>query len=388
QTDLHNHKSPIISDLPQVDMDDKSITTTVAVTVPTAAGNDQKPPLHGENINQKKKASGFSLIKAAMLMVRGRPNAKPKPLPVKVASKGTLEKIVGSMRPLHLQDNQSPPPSVQRSPLPSPDWDSSSSVDSMSQYGSAINLQELDKGGDDQIQHVSSTNLQQSDYKGSDSDSGYESSTNLQQLNKGSSSQCASSTNLQELDKGLSTRRASSPNLEELDKGLSTQRASSPNVEELGKGSNSPSADSAPTTNLQELDKGLSNIHASPTNLQELNKLSSSRCASSPNLQELDKGSSRRCASSMNLQELERGSRDGRYARAMNLLELDLKGESDEDDDDESDEKFDDKGGDEMIDAKAEEFIAKFYNQMKIQHLKSVERYNIHKNKMVAKQSR
>ncbi|CAK7348380.1 unnamed protein product [Dovyalis caffra] len=52
-----------------------------------------------------------------------------------------------------------------------------------------------------------------------------------------------------------------------------------------------------------------------------------------------------------------------KYASAQNLQELD-----DQSDEDEEDSYYDDKYGDEMIDMKAEEFIAKFYNQMKLQH--------------------
>lgn len=52
-----------------------------------------------------------------------------------------------------------------------------------------------------------------------------------------------------------------------------------------------------------------------------------------------------------------------RYASAQNLQELD-----DQSDEDDEDSYYDDKFGDEKIDMKAEEFIAKFYGQMKLQH--------------------
>lgn len=51
------------------------------------------------------------------------------------------------------------------------------------------------------------------------------------------------------------------------------------------------------------------------------------------------------------------------YASAQNLQELD-----DQSDGDDEDSYYDDKFGDEKIDMKAEEFIAKFYGQMKLQH--------------------
>ncbi|KAL9430642.1 hypothetical protein AB3S75_025939 [Citrus x aurantiifolia] len=53
------------------------------------------------------------------------------------------------------------------------------------------------------------------------------------------------------------------------------------------------------------------------------------------------------------------------YASATNLQELDASEEEDEDDDN-------DNGGDEMIDAKAEEFITQFYEQMRIQNFEYV----------------
>lgn len=59
------------------------------------------------------------------------------------------------------------------------------------------------------------------------------------------------------------------------------------------------------------------------------------------------------------------------YASATNLQELDACEEEDEDDDND-----DDNGGDEMIDAKAEEFINQFYEQMRIQNF---EYMNSHK---------
>ncbi|XP_058200061.1 uncharacterized protein LOC131315030 [Rhododendron vialii] len=236
-------------------MEDKSIDAAIATkvvpTVPPTATNGKKTPTEGEKARNKR--GGFTFIKAAMFMVRRGPSGKSKP---PVASNDKLMKLVGSMRPLHLQDNQSPPPSIGKqseemisTPLSSPDRpsSSSSSVDSMSQYGSATNLQALDKGG-------------------------------------------------------VMRSYASSPNLQ----------------------------------GLVEVDKG--------------SESSESRYASSTNLQ-----------------------RSSRYASAKDLLELELKGDDSGDDDDENDEDSDNNnnGGDEMIDAKADEFIAKFYNQMKLQHMHS-----------------
>ncbi|XP_021904441.1 uncharacterized protein LOC110819515 [Carica papaya] len=68
-----------------------------------------------------------------------------------------------------------------------------------------------------------------------------------------------------------------------------------------------------------------------------------------------------------------------RYQSALNLQELDRHHDDscEEDDEDYDDEEvYDDNGGDEMIDAKAEEFIAKFYAQIKIQNKAYNDRYN------------
>ncbi|KAE9464089.1 hypothetical protein C3L33_03991, partial [Rhododendron williamsianum] len=159
-------------------MEDKSTTTTtgiIAPTTPTAAKNGKTPPLDGEK--NKKKRGAFTLFKAAtLLIIRRRPEGKPKP---EVPSKVTWKKIVGSICPFHLQDNQSPQPSAhsiaasptveQRpdddvsTPLPpSPhaiiNRSSANSDDGMSQYGSTTNLQELDKGSESR--YASAVNLQ------------------------------------------------------------------------------------------------------------------------------------------------------------------------------------------------------------------------------------
>lgn len=64
-----------------------------------------------------------------------------------------------------------------------------------------------------------------------------------------------------------------------------------------------------------------------------------------------------------------------RYASAQDLQELDKNGESNNDDD----EYF--FGGDEYIDAKAEEFIAQFYEQMRLQQVDLMNRHRERKMK-------
>ncbi|KAI8574809.1 hypothetical protein RHMOL_Rhmol01G0382400 [Rhododendron molle] len=141
-------------------MEDKSTTTgIIAPTTPTAAKNGKTPPLDGKK--NKKKRGAFTLFKAATLLIRRRPEGKPKP---EVPPKVTWKKIVGSIRPFHLQDNQCPRPSahsIAASPTPSPhaiiNRSSANSDDGMSQYGLTTNLQELDKGSEGR--YASAVNL-------------------------------------------------------------------------------------------------------------------------------------------------------------------------------------------------------------------------------------
>ncbi|KAA8543047.1 hypothetical protein F0562_021458 [Nyssa sinensis] len=161
-------------------MDNRS--AIVAAIVPAIAKDDKKPPPPLDGEMKKKKRGPFSLLKAALFMTRHRSNGKSKSLQVEVASKGMLNKIVGSMRPLHLQDDDSPPPLlIANSPSPtvepyedllsppmSPASSSSSSADSMSRYASATNLQELEKGGESR--YASAADLRELDNEEGESD--------------------------------------------------------------------------------------------------------------------------------------------------------------------------------------------------------------------------
>ncbi|CAI9105499.1 OLC1v1004430C1 [Oldenlandia corymbosa var. corymbosa] len=161
---------------------------------------DQVPPpvipISGEEkkMNQitksKKKSGPFSFFRAALVALKANDDKKKKQkasakLPTATDannnnnkeantndsnnSDGNWKKIVGSMRPLHLQNDvvvESPPPSLPpssptlslsdhhgiRSFSPSPSH--SSSTGSMSQYASASNLQALDDGDEDDDQDV------------------------------------------------------------------------------------------------------------------------------------------------------------------------------------------------------------------------------------------
>ncbi|EOA22687.1 hypothetical protein CARUB_v10003391mg [Capsella rubella] len=66
------------------------------------------------------------------------------------------------------------------------------------------------------------------------------------------------------------------------------------------------------------------------------------------------------------------------YGSAKSLRDMDCLDEEEDDDDDDDDEYYgNDDGGDEMIDAKAEEFIVRFYEQMRVQNQAYTERYNL-----------
>ncbi|KAI4341666.1 hypothetical protein MLD38_026360 [Melastoma candidum] len=136
-------------------------------------GDDKNVPIVN---GAKKKRGGISLLRAAMHMLHRRPSGKKlkKPIYAEVASAEVLNKVVGSMRPLHAQGDESPPNSaapvivmssfhspteqfedVPQSPAsvivpPSPDHSSTTSEGGTSRYASALNLQELDAAGDEE----------------------------------------------------------------------------------------------------------------------------------------------------------------------------------------------------------------------------------------------
>ncbi|CAH9140454.1 unnamed protein product [Cuscuta epithymum] len=113
----------------------------------------------GGGFKKKKRSKSFSLLKAALNIFQEKPpspaNEKSKSLTKKKS--GDWKAVVGSMRPLTLQD-KSPTPSmspscsyenlsIMSSPSPSPSHMSCASG-TMSRYASVGNLQELDAGSD------------------------------------------------------------------------------------------------------------------------------------------------------------------------------------------------------------------------------------------------
>lgn len=144
---------------------------------PLTPGTPGTPAIPGTIEAAKKKRGGNQILQAAMFLLRRRPSKKNLKAPSveRVASKNAWKRLVGSMRPLHLQDNPSSPrsppvfeiaaPSTPTgseagyedvlpppmSPAHATDFMSrSSSEDSMqSRYASAVNLQELDRSEQD-----------------------------------------------------------------------------------------------------------------------------------------------------------------------------------------------------------------------------------------------
>ncbi|XP_038896144.1 uncharacterized protein LOC120084438 [Benincasa hispida] len=140
-----------------------------------------KPPSNSDNTKSKKSGGAVQIFKVAFFMLRRRRSKKSKASVDMGSDKGLWRRLLGSMRPLHIQGNASPPTTAQvdmplapseskevfeealmplPSPSPSPSPSSSSfshtsrsSSFGTSQYASAPNLQELDdntEGDDDE----------------------------------------------------------------------------------------------------------------------------------------------------------------------------------------------------------------------------------------------
>ncbi|KAK6937328.1 Protein of unknown function DUF761, plant [Dillenia turbinata] len=122
-----------------------------------------KPPRDVAKARKKKKSGGaLQMLRAALFMLRKRSKGKKsESLQLEVASTGILKDLVGSMRPLHLQTPNSPPPALIESgkaivvqenyqdvfapPFSPSAASSSSSSGTISRYASAQSLQDLDR---------------------------------------------------------------------------------------------------------------------------------------------------------------------------------------------------------------------------------------------------
>ncbi|XP_050377729.1 uncharacterized protein LOC126794968 [Argentina anserina] len=168
----------------QSQVDNKQLVITIPTNQATDQHDDQgnaaapaTPAIPGTVEAAKKKRGGNQILQAAMFLLRRRPSKKSLKAPSveRVASKNAWKRFVGSIRPLHLQDNPSSPSSPifeiaapstptgseagyedvlppPMSPAHATDFMSrSSSEDSMqSRYASAVNLQELDRSEQDE----------------------------------------------------------------------------------------------------------------------------------------------------------------------------------------------------------------------------------------------
>ncbi|CAK9322284.1 unnamed protein product [Citrullus colocynthis] len=122
-----------------------------------------------KNKKKKKKKKSVNILKVALMLLRRRSRKSNNNPALDVASKGMWNRFVGAMRPLHLQSDHAPPtlqvvPSLSATTKPAPPLlhsspsvdsfedvsSSSSSVDSMSRYASAVNLQDMDKNDEEE----------------------------------------------------------------------------------------------------------------------------------------------------------------------------------------------------------------------------------------------
>ncbi|KAK1356891.1 hypothetical protein POM88_050147 [Heracleum sosnowskyi] len=138
--------------------------------------------------------------------------------------------------------------------------------------------------------------------------------------------------------------------------------ASANNLQDLANMAMSPSPS---TDNLQEAG-GTMSPSASPYDLSDLQTTRHKHSVSTGNIPEMTTKGMSYSKSTSNLQDLKLGMR--RYASALNLLDLDINEQVDVEEDGDHDKALENCDGDVMIDDKADQFIAQFYQQMKSQH--------------------
>lgn len=121
----------------------------------------------------------------------------------------------------------------------------------------------------------------------------------------------------------------------------------------------------SPGASSDNLEEGEGSMRHS-YNLSDLPTMRHKHSVSMGNIPQLmTKGSMSYSKSTSNLQDLNSGMR--RYASALNLLDLDINEQVDEEEDGD-DKALENCAGDVMIDDKADQFIAQFYQQMQSQH--------------------
>ena len=156
-------------------MEQNPTTDAAILNVQDHTNLPQQHASHQPQKKIKKKRSAMNMIRVAIFMMRRR-SSKSKRLAVHGGKTRSIwDKLLGSMRPLHLESNQSPPASLIQSDdnkdapqllaLPSPDHGGeealftaiqspavmASSLEGCSKYSSAIVLSELDSDGDEMI---------------------------------------------------------------------------------------------------------------------------------------------------------------------------------------------------------------------------------------------
>lgn len=129
-----------------------------------------------QNKKKAKTPGVFGFFKAAMFVLRHRTKGKQKAAQV-ITQQGDWKKLVGSMRPLHLQDNNNnnntlycaTSPSAASQYSSADDLKSPDQLDTMSQYASANDLKSLDAlasasaSSETMSQYASANNLQDLD---------------------------------------------------------------------------------------------------------------------------------------------------------------------------------------------------------------------------------
>ncbi|KAL8527266.1 hypothetical protein ACS0TY_005224 [Phlomoides rotata] len=126
---------------------------TVGNELEVSGGGAAVLPTLSEERRKKKKSGAFGIFKAALYILRKKPDEKEAAKKI-AESDGNWKKIVGSMRPLHVQEMPqspsyqiSPSPAMEYFPMPSSPAPSTSGT--MSQYASAQNLRDLDNCDDE-----------------------------------------------------------------------------------------------------------------------------------------------------------------------------------------------------------------------------------------------
>ncbi|KAK7337500.1 hypothetical protein VNO77_18079 [Canavalia gladiata] len=129
----------------------------ITITTDLTLEDDQRKPTQGA-FQRRKTKGAINVLRVALFVMRGHRSRKSNKLRLEDGSKSVWTKVVGSMRPLHLQSNQSSGSISQlTTALPSPSPSSSedepyspySPSPTSSRYASAVGLNELVQSDED-----------------------------------------------------------------------------------------------------------------------------------------------------------------------------------------------------------------------------------------------